>query len=465
MTGAGQSPSEPTLVCPAFEEPATRAVTAAELALLGVGLVTLIVTYLALPRAPLAWVIEASGAVVAVLLIIWFLASPAKGVGKTRRALRNYVRYLFWDRLLRINSAALELVSCYYDDRPHFWGQSSPAEYYIGFPGDQFELATLPNVAVKDPLETNVANVREVLGGRTIRSHGPLYRIDGVQVDGPSLKLSFGPGCYADFVDTCDSVEIETLRELRGRWLHLLLRRIQRHPETWLPGFYRAIFPKLSARRQRAGDRDTLTDPNGKCLKLGINTVSLLRNSSGIGYTFLLGKRSNAIVEYPGRYHVVPAGSFEPSKRAYYSDPLEFSVFGSVLREYFEECFVGEHKTDYETNPPPLQTVIRQVGIRPVYDARNNPKTVEFRIMGVYFDLLSVKAEMTTCLVVHDPNYLAELERKSLLQSNWEYSGPLLKLPFSKSVVETWIGSETMLTIGRLALKDAVVAFPHLVSE
>lgn len=458
------TPTEPELECLAFEEPPTRSITAAEWIVIGVGLLTLVATLLALPRVPFESLIEAALVVVALILALWFVGSQAKRVAKSRQSARNYLRYLLWDRLLRVNSAALELVGCFYDDQLHPWAQSAPSAYYVGFSGDHVSLPHAPDLSVKDPQETDPANVRSVLGGRTIRSHGPLYRLDQIEVNGADLKLGFGPGCYADFVDTCESVAMETRGVLRQHWFRLLLRRAERHPETWLPEFYRSLFPQLSERKKRAGDRAALLDPDGKCLKLGINTVTILRDAAGAGYTFLLGKRSNTIVEYPGLYHVVPAGSFEPSKRAYFSDPLEFSVLGSVLREYFEECFVGEHKSDYDTNPPPLQSVVRQLGIRPIYDSRGDPARTEFKVTGVYFDYLSVKLEMTTCLVVHDSSYMAELERRRLLQSNWEYSGPLLRRPFGRSELESWISSDKMLTIGRLALQDAMRAFPQLLA-
>ena len=218
-------------------------------------------------------------------------------------------------------------------------------------------------------------------------------------------------------------------------------------------------------RRKFASSKADLLNPATRCIKMGINNVTLLHDSTSGCYRYLLGFRSSKILEYPYAYHVVPAGTFEPSKKTYFFDQLEGEPFGNVLRELYEECFLGEKKEAYDKNPSPLSEVIKERELAFIYNNRNDKNKVEFKIAGVYFDYFSPKVEMTTCLVVHDPDYYRDLESDNKLISNWEYGGDILKEPFTKSGVERWINSKNMLTIGSIALDDAVNVFPALLHK
>ncbi len=174
----------------------------------------------------------------------------------------------------------------------------------------------------------------------------------------------------------------------------------------------------------------------------------------------MLARRSSRVLEYPSTYHVVPAGTFQPSDKSHFYDPLETTPFGTVLRELYEECFLGSKGEKYiiDKYPIPLNEILNRDEIKFIYNNRNDPSKVEFRIMGIYFDYFIPKVEMTTCLVVHDPDYLKFLENNGKLIINWENNTELLKEPFTEYNVKKWIGSENMLRIGAVALEDATDA-------
>jgi hypothetical protein len=289
-----------------------------------------------------------------------------------------------------------------------------------------------------------------------------IYRLESIEKSELGLSLTFGPGCYFDYVATCESIGRELDIALRNHPLRLLKRRLK-SSDSELESFYRDIRRSLPLRTKYASSRETLERPVTKCLKMGTNNVTLLYDEREKLYRFLLGRRSERILEYPGTYHVVPAGTFEPSGKKNFYDALESSPVGNVLRELYEECFQGAKNEECDENSIPTSELVNEVEeINFIYSRLNNPAMVEFKIMDVYIDIITPKVEMTTCLVVHDASYLKELETNQKLVLNWEYGSELLKIPFIKSELDQWIGSRKMLPIGSVALQDAMKHFAKL---
>lgn len=456
--------NEVQIDCKEADKPESKRLGSYEIVVLLISIVILILTAVSLPssyQAAAEPTLLLAGVAIGLVLI---LRSQINLVRYLRYRVRFLFSDIFWRKFLKVDQARKELVIWHYDRRIEAFPARTQRNAFVSYDEVKIEVTISASTRALNPLITDTDQVRRLTNTPVSYWNSVIYRLETMKNSNGVLALTFGPGCYLDYVGTCESVARETDGALKkiSCILPLARRRLHRPSEEYLIEFYSKAERHLSERRKFAGSKEGLLNPATKCLKMGISNVTLLRNCRGDGYIFLLGLRSGRILEYPNTYHVVPAGTFEPSKKAYYYDPLEGDPYGSVLRELYEECFVGEKKPIYDKDPNPLSEIVKEPELDFIYANRNDTNQVEFRTMGVYFDYYTPKVEMTTCLVVHDSEYLRNLERGKKLISNWEYGSEILKKQFSKSEVRKWIGSDTMLPIGAIALEDATRVFPSL---
>jgi hypothetical protein len=130
-----------------------------------------------------------------------------------------------------------------------------------------------------------------------------------------------------------------------------------------------------------------------------------VRNRSFDGYKMFLSPRSVTVATQRRRYHVVPSGMFQPFIPGESADLLQeqFSVAATAVREFVEELYgvqeleTGDGRVDpnaiYRRREAQLLTGMLKAG-----DAA-------LLYSGVAVDLLALRHEICTVLVIDDPRW------------------------------------------------------------
>lgn len=201
-------------------------------------------------------------------------------------------------------------------------------------------------------------------------------------------RLSFDPltvearlGHYYDMLATCDALDQE-------------LRSYARGEQDGLPHreqFHAAITPE-----------EALYSGAGRCAIIGVATLTVFNHERT--YKAIVAKRSNRLAVGAGLYHVVPAFVFQPSgPEAFYS--AEWSLKHQILREFGEELFAmpefaewdGVTIANYFYDEPPVHELLTML----------DNGHAALHLTGVAMNLLTLRAEICTLLVIHDPDWYA----------------------------------------------------------
>lgn len=251
----------------------------------------------------------------------------------------------------------------------------------------------------------------------------PIYRL--VSVERPDLSaplsLTFAAGTYFDFIGSCEVLAGELtsiLQNTRGTSSHLG----NMNPEDIEVGALAKASRKLKHRRQVAPDLKSIEDLTRRSCKVGLSVVFALAKGDGM-YRILLARRSMQMAENAGMLHVIPAGTFQPSRAGKAAaDNEDFDLRLAVLREVAEECF----GLDLERGERGLRadTFQTEPGIRELVALLSGG---EAKLLWTAFgyDMLSAKPELTGLLKVDDPKFLELIEgsttgQRALFKTNWE---------------------------------------------
>ncbi len=197
------------------------------------------------------------------------------------------------------------------------------------------------------------------------------------------LRLSGKLGYYFDMIATCDAIDEELRAYARGE---------------------REDTPLRDKLHEHISPQESLQNGAGRSAVIGIATCIVFKNGSG--YATLIGQRSDKLAAGAGLLHVIPAFIFQPSgSPGLY--PLEWSLTHQIIREYGEELFA---MPEYEDWPEPITgadyfhrfpavTKLRTM----FYDGR-----AKLYLTGVAFNLLTLRAEVSLLLLIHDPQWFAD---------------------------------------------------------
>ena len=218
--------------------------------------------------------------------------------------------------------------------------------------------------------------------------NGELFRLAFVDPDRPEFffELTDYYSCLSD----CSSLAVELYDEVARS-------RCDRSAES-----------TLDVRASRAPDFRRILQSENRYYKVGVNVLTVFANRDG-GHEALFAKRSSDVVEHPGTYHVVPAGTFEPHGDAD-SEAEGFDLRSHIVREFVEELFSASYD-------PALPAAAQPEIVRSVFDLFDEG-TAELWYTGFGFELLRTQPEVTALLYVSDPDRASEL--KELLNPNWE---------------------------------------------
>ena len=188
------------------------------------------------------------------------------------------------------------------------------------------------------------------------------------------LRLRGAIGRYYDMLATCAALE----RELR----HAVA-------EGWMRAPSRATY------HRRLPPTDSLTRGFGRSATIGIGTLTVFND--GGAYKALLARRSAAAAVDSGMYHVLPAMIFEPTMPEC-ADRREWSLRHQILREVLEELFnfpeeLQPARWDYFYEQPALLYLLELL----------EQGRAQLCATGIVFNLLTLRPEVSTLLLIHDP--------------------------------------------------------------
>ena len=197
------------------------------------------------------------------------------------------------------------------------------------------------------------------------------------------LRLRGAIGNYYDMLATCGALEHELGDALAQGWM-LAPNRAQYH---------RHVQPQEAILR---GMR--------RSAAIGIGTLTVF-NDAGV-YKAILAKRSNETAFDSGLYHVLPAMMFQPTT-ADFKHPQEWSIKHQVMREVLEEMFdmpeqLEPDAWDFFYEHPAL------LYLKDLLDAGK----AQLYITGVVLNLLTLRPEISTLLLIHDPKWYARIMAK-----------------------------------------------------
>ncbi len=191
----------------------------------------------------------------------------------------------------------------------------------------------------------------------------------------PRLTLDCAAGRYFDMLDTCSAIEIE-LRAAIGDGA--------RQPAA-LDGNLR-----LRQAAHAAAGGDPLTSGAGRDAAIGLSMLVACR--TGDGYRMRLAQRGDGGLGLGcGQLHVVPSGMFD------FADARRDYHVGAKLREEYAEELFGKAGPALEY----LDALLRTGG-------------AQLLLTGVAMDLLNLRPEICTLLIIHTPEWFEQARQARL---------------------------------------------------
>lgn len=194
------------------------------------------------------------------------------------------------------------------------------------------------------------------------------------------LQLRGQIGSYYDMLATCAAFEHE---------LH----------DAVEAGLLRA--PNRSTYHRYVAPADALLRGEKRSAAIGIGTLIVFND--GETYRALLARRSEATAFDSNMYHVLPAMMFAPTT-ADFADPREWSARHQILRELLEELFGLPEAID----PPRWDYFYEHHALRYLLKLMDCG-VAQLRATGIILNLLTLRPEISTLLLIHDPAWYARI--------------------------------------------------------
>ncbi|HKT01334.1 MAG TPA: XRE family transcriptional regulator [Rugosimonospora sp.] len=151
----------------------------------------------------------------------------------------------------------------------------------------------------------------------------PCYRPTAIAWTGTRGQLRFDRTTYFTALDVCEALAHE-------------------HAEAWLANGQQP--PSASQLPFRGAVRDPF-DFLRRPMAMSINTLTMRRTESGTATVLLHKRNAAAVASAGGMYHVIPAGTFQPSSATQWVEDLD--LWRNIMREMSEELLGRpEHDPD-----------------------------------------------------------------------------------------------------------------------
>ncbi|MGB7337407.1 MAG: hypothetical protein WBC91_00835 [Phototrophicaceae bacterium] len=189
------------------------------------------------------------------------------------------------------------------------------------------------------------------------------------------LRIDATLGTYYDMLATCIALESELLDVMSAGMIRLPMR-----------SQYHRTFDAQQA----------LTSGKGRSATLG-GVMLTVFNDEGI-YKAIVSQRTGQHATRPNALHLLPAFIFQPMNAENPTD--EWTFKHHLYREYLEEL-VGMAEGTHEMEQHPALRDLKAMEA----DGR-----AEIRLTGVSMNLLTLRAEISTLLIIHDPDWWRALQ-------------------------------------------------------
>ena len=345
---------------------------------------------------PWAWIITLVGAAAAVLgvcIALWnaYSTRHARRASGTARQFEAVRRYLKANRA-RLSSLALRM----YQTTPDLdgvallfgpgWIPEKPtrlSDVDLALDPTRGGFETLvrslrsewPAWADGSPFESYSTAIGQ-LDRPTNFFNGASYRLLDATVGPGHMRLTVGAEHYFDYLDTGEALAFE------------FARLASSHADQWSGGSR----PKPSDRRRHAGGP---FDFRGRCVSIGISTLTLVKRSSG--WEFWMHQRDAALVAAAqDTIHVIPAGEFQPTSVSQVDVSADLDLWRNIAREFIEEFLDLDDIREERGHPIDFRAV---EGLSKLDEARRLGD-VEAFILGMGIDPLPLKTELLACMVI-----------------------------------------------------------------
>ena len=274
------------------------------------------------------------------------------------------------------------------------------------------------------------------------------------------LRLNFKLGSYFNYVNYYELISKELYFHLyTGK---IKCSKIKDCSKKELLKLYRIL-----TFREALKDIDILKDFKKRPVKLGINVFVLMKKPDK-NYCTFIQKRGETQVEYPGFYHVAPAGTFQPLcnfDENIVKDQFNFSF--TVLRELLEEIYNLEEADKKNNWSDPFKIFnLNDIGklLQGGCDFEKgqiplngkNGDIYEIIPTGFLIDLVSLKPELTLILHITDTKIYEKSTNN--IEGNWE--GPVKEFDIEgrefKRFLNQNLNIDNFLPAGAVALAEGL---------
>lgn len=311
-------------------------------------------------------------------------------------SLYDYLEFHLRERPLTVAGAPVQMM------HRNLHGYSLKIPVFLAWKGRNIVLTPFADDEVyewPDWKNSDYVRVRQQL--KPILNDDPVYEAQKIWIEHDNLRIEGALGTYGSALSTQDALAWELLQSAAN-----LLGGTND----------RLVFPRLMSRLPMRLEAESQSDNYilngvGRCNALAISTTIVYKNLSG-DYKIMFGKRSADVAAYPHLFHVIPAAMFQPQLGGVND---EWNVKHNVLREYGEELFNLELEKNawppnyfYESWPPVSE-------LRKAIDEGK----CNFFVTGFVVDLLNLRPEICTLLLVKDENWWEGQLRE--VRTGWEY--------------------------------------------
>lgn len=294
-----------------------------------------------------------------------------------------------------------------------------PWEYAsVVFPAPEDQIENPDSILVGPPSRTvpkitRVSDYHKMMLALTSHEEHPIYDGRVYVLDGPirirPLKVPCGVGSFFEMLDTSAVLEFEA--KLAWHQHADQMRRRLKTPEAYLP------FLSQRARLHRNVETPALVGI-GRAASISVAALICYRSSDGSYRSLLVQRAREGVPQDRGGWCLIPSAEFELSnlEEPGVSDPLStYSIVECVLREYVEELF-GKSAPKGNLNPKWYRQEEECIYLE---------RLLERGLAGIYLagltiDLMNLRPEVATLLIIHDPAYESKWMRKPHIL-NWEY--------------------------------------------
>lgn len=233
------------------------------------------------------------------------------------------------------------------------------------------------------------------------------YRMTALQF-GDQLKLECALGGYYNMLKSCEILEFE-----------LLTRFSQLKPP---PSDFQWFTDQIWLRKYLHSRGSPIKHPLGRSVAISISTPIIF--AEGDTFKVLIRERSRDVAIYKHLLHVLPSFMFQPQLRFYKE---EYSVKHSIYREYLEEV-IGREDLERPTGGEFFDFFYSDPNLSYLRDLEERGDA-KFYFTGVAMNLLSLRPEICTLLLITDPEWIVNQRqgkevrghKLSILRTNWEF--------------------------------------------